>query len=155
MTRQLTLAVTFLLFGIRVLSAQQDSARGLQTLRNLSATTLYRVQTGNKSILLGRFADSARDTIVLTPASNPRGRTPIAVRDIISIRYRNGNQGAKGFLLGTGIGVALGLVLGSGIEAGDIGSPGTYMATLLGSVGAITGLIAGMNTDRWSRVPWP
>jgi hypothetical protein len=146
--------VMLVIVSASALAGQADSTRGLRTIRNLSETTRYRIHTRTPSILFGRIAGVSRESLTLTSETAAQRSTSVALRDITAVWFRHGTEGGKGFVLGTGIGVGLGLLIGTG-EGGDLGSGRVILATLLGCVGAVTGIVVGMNTDHYRRIPWP
>ena len=137
------------------LAGQPDSARGLQTIGHLPTTTFYKIHTHNRSILYGRILGISRDSFRLTSGGAARSDTSAALRDITAVWFRHGSEGGKGLLIGTGIGVGLGLLLGSRDAGGDPGDGRILLATLLGCAGGLSGILVGMNTDHYTRIPWP
>ena len=102
------------------LPGQPDSTRGLRTIGHLPTATFYKIHTHNRSILYGRILGISRDSFRLTSGRAARSDTSAALRDITAVWFRHGSEGGKGLLIGTGIGVGLGLLLGSR----DAGGPG-------------------------------
>ena len=155
---RLRAAFLFLLVAPGHLSSQVDTAPTPYTLQNLPTAATLHVHTFSRSIVFGNYLRASADSLFLTGSPGGTTRETIALRNITAVWFRHGSKAAQGFLLGAGIGLGCGLILGySGGGAGDLtaGEMARILGLFLGSVGALSGLVAGGLSAHWEPVRLP
>ena len=140
------------------LASQVDTASPPYTLQNLPSSATVRVHTHGPSIVFGHYLRASADSLFLARDLGETAAKALALHNITAVWFRNGSKAAQGFLLGAGVGLGCGIILGytSG-GAGDLTATdlAKVLGLFLGSVGALSGLVAGGLTANWEPVRLP